>query len=139
MKAQVQLSTLILLVSFACLVAAGEREKSKKAPVGKRSSSAPPEVMIRAAAKDFAAAFNRGSAKDVAAHWTSDGEYINETGQRFAGRESIQAEYEAFFKQFPGITMRITVDSVRLDRSRYRDRRRSGRAWLTSGRSARDQ
>jgi uncharacterized protein (TIGR02246 family) len=77
------------------------------------SPAAAVEAEIRSAAADFAAAFARADAAGLARHWTADGDYIDEFGQRYVGRAAIQAEYELFFQQNPGITMQITVDSVR--------------------------
>jgi len=72
------------------------------------------EKEIRAAAMKFAEQFNRGAASEVASHWTVDGDYVDEYGQRYVGREAIEKEYENFFRQYPHATMAITVDSVRL-------------------------
>jgi uncharacterized protein (TIGR02246 family) len=73
-----------------------------------------PEATIRKAAVEYVTAFNKANAKDIATLWTRDGDYVNEAGTRFVGREAIQAEYETFFQQRPGATIQVTVDSVRL-------------------------
>jgi uncharacterized protein (TIGR02246 family) len=72
------------------------------------------ETEIRAAAKRFVEQFNRGAAAEVASHWTVDGDYLDEYGQRYVGREAIEKEYENFFQQYPNASMALTVDSVRL-------------------------
>jgi uncharacterized protein (TIGR02246 family) len=69
---------------------------------------------IQQAAADFATAFNRGDAKAVAAHWTADGDYVNENGQKYQGRDAIEEEYKKFFTAYPGVKMRLEVESVRL-------------------------
>lgn len=69
---------------------------------------------IRQAAADFAEAFNRHDAQAVASHWAANGEYVNEDGQRFQGREAIQTEYETLFGQHPDVKIRVASDSVRL-------------------------
>jgi uncharacterized protein (TIGR02246 family) len=71
------------------------------------------EVAIRQAAKTFTEDFNRGDAQAVAAHWTSDGDYINEVGQQFHGRDAIQQEYETFFANNPGVKINLVIDSIR--------------------------
>src|SRR5262245_59077238 len=48
---------------------------------------------IRQAAAEFVAAFDRGDAAAVAAHWLEDGEYVDESGRVFSGRAAIEAEY----------------------------------------------
>jgi uncharacterized protein (TIGR02246 family) len=50
----------------------------------------------------------------VAAHWTAEGDYVNEDGQRFQGRPAIEREYAAFFVANPGVRIQLSVDSVRL-------------------------
>ncbi|RLT05127.1 MAG: SgcJ/EcaC family oxidoreductase [Planctomycetota bacterium] len=69
---------------------------------------------IRQAAGEFAAAFNKGDAAAVAAHWTADGEYISETGSVFSGRTAIENEYTTFFAANPGHQIGIVIDSLRL-------------------------
>ena len=69
---------------------------------------------IRAESKAFVAAFNKGDAKAIAALWTEDGEYIDDVGRRFIGRDEIQKGYASFFDDNPKATLRIMIDSVRL-------------------------
>ena len=73
------------------------------------------EKTIRAGADAFVAAFAKRDAEAIAAAWTPDGVYIDEDGQKFAGRKSIQSEYETLFKDCPDdLAVRIEIDSVRL-------------------------
>ena len=69
---------------------------------------------IRAGAQAFVAAFNRRDAKAVAALWTKNGEYIDESGRRFLGREAIEQSYSEFFANSPKVTLRVMIDSLRL-------------------------
>lgn len=69
---------------------------------------------IRQSAQAFADSFNRGDAKGVAALWTKDGEYIDEAGNRSAGRDAIEKEYAKFFAKNPRAKMTVVVDSLRL-------------------------
>src|SRR5262245_56205745 len=69
---------------------------------------------LRQSAQVCREAFNRGDAKAVAALWTKDGEYIDESGQRFPGRDAIQKEYAQFFAAHPGEKMNVMIDSLRL-------------------------
>jgi uncharacterized protein (TIGR02246 family) len=68
---------------------------------------------VRQTADAFVETFNRGDAAAVAALWTPDGEYIDEAGRVFTGRDAIQAEYAAFFSEHPGTTMKIAIRSLR--------------------------
>ena len=65
-------------------------------------------------AAPFCAAFNRGDAKALADLWTPTGEYVDEAGERFVGRDAIAAEYAKLFAAQPGIQIRIHIDSLRL-------------------------
>jgi uncharacterized protein (TIGR02246 family) len=72
------------------------------------------DMAIRTALKNFVEAFNNGDAKAVAAHWTEDGDYIDDAGQVFRGREAIENEYGRFFAEHKGVHMRIVIDSLKL-------------------------
>ena len=69
---------------------------------------------IRAESEAFVAAFNKRDAKAVAALWTEDGEYIDDTGRRFIGRDAIEEGYSEFFSNSPRVTLRVLIDSLRL-------------------------
>jgi uncharacterized protein (TIGR02246 family) len=68
---------------------------------------------IREASRAFVAAFDKGDAKSVAALWTEDGDYTDESGQVFTGRAAIEKEYAAFFATNPGVKLTLTVDSIK--------------------------
>jgi len=50
----------------------------------------------------------------VAAHWTADGDYTDESGTKFSGREAIEREYGQFFTAHPGHKIRLAIDSLKL-------------------------
>ena len=56
---------------------------------------------IRAGSEAFVAAFNKHDAKGVAALWTKDGEYIDDSGRAITGRDAIEQDYAAFFTENP--------------------------------------
>ena len=102
-----------ILVCIAC--ADDEPSKTAQAPIDRQVKQQDPAVeAIRQAAADFAAALDRGDAKALAAHWTPDGIYIDEDGQRFVGRKAIQAEYELLFENTDELKLRLEIDSIRL-------------------------
>ena len=70
--------------------------------------------LIRAGSEVFVAAFNKHDAKAVAALWTEDGEYIDDTGHTIAGREAIEKDYAEFFAANPNIEIQIVIDSLRV-------------------------
>lgn len=71
------------------------------------------EQAIRQSAEMFAMAYNAGNAKTIASQFVADGEYIDEFKNIFKGREAIEKEMAAYFKQSPGNKIAIQVDSVR--------------------------
>jgi uncharacterized protein (TIGR02246 family) len=79
----------------------------------KPAATSPDLDAIRAASQAFIDAFNKGDAKAVAAHWTEKGEYIDEAGRTFTGREAIAAEYAAFFKAQPKSKIHLAIDSLK--------------------------
>ena len=109
-----------LFPSAICLVLAVSvagvgplRAQQPATPSSTNSSAA--ETAIRAAADSFVESFRKRDAAAIAAQWTPDGVYVNEDGQRFAGREAIQAEYEALFENSPDeLDMKLEIDSIRM-------------------------
>lgn len=71
------------------------------------------DAAVKANAQAFAEAFNGHDAKGVAALWTEDGEYVDENGQKYAGRAEIEQQYAAFFAAYPNTKLTVVVDSVR--------------------------
>ncbi|MHB1036665.1 MAG: YybH family protein [Pirellulales bacterium] len=69
---------------------------------------------IRAALGSYVAAYNRGDAKAVAAHWSESGEWRSPTGQRFEGRKAIEKELEGIFAENKGVRIECGNPTVRL-------------------------
>lgn len=69
---------------------------------------------IRDSSKSFVTAFGAGDAKAIAGLWTEDAEYIDDAGQRFVGRDAIEACYAELFKEHPGTSIRVAIDSLRV-------------------------
>ena len=112
-------TTLFVLVLWSCGHCLGQAQETgsprpdAKSPAEPQDSS--PEVAaIRAGSEAFVAAFNKQDAKAIAALWTEDGEYIEESGRRFAGREAIEKGYAELFVGNPAAQMKIAIDSLRL-------------------------
>ncbi len=91
---------------------AAENKSPSNQPAKPAGNSAELDA-IRAASQSFTAAFNKGDAKGVAAHWTENGEYIDEAGRTFTGREAIATEYAAFFKAQPKTKIHLAIDSLK--------------------------
>jgi uncharacterized protein (TIGR02246 family) len=76
-------------------------------------NGSPDEAALKKRAAAFVEAFHNGDAKALAAFWTADGDYIDQTGRRLKGREAIQKAFETFFEENKGLKLRINVASIR--------------------------
>jgi uncharacterized protein (TIGR02246 family) len=91
-----------------------EEPSANDRPAPAASAEAAELAAIRAASEAFVAAFNAGDAQTVAAHWTPQGELVDEAGRKFTGREAIAKEYAALFESQPKSKMRIVIDALKL-------------------------
>ena len=73
----------------------------------------PDEDAIRLVDDSFVKAYEAGDAKAVAEHFTTDAEYVDETGNVFEGREAIEASLKDFFAESPVCRLQINADSIR--------------------------
>ncbi|HEV3261256.1 MAG TPA: SgcJ/EcaC family oxidoreductase [Gemmataceae bacterium] len=61
----------------------------------------------------FVKAFHSGDAEALAALWTPDGDYMDESGRDLKGRAAIEKAFTAFFAENKGLKLRIDIGSVR--------------------------
>lgn len=66
------------------------------------------------ASETLMAAFNRGSASDVAALFLPNAELTDDAGNVYKGRKEIETILTAFFEKFPGAQLRQKITSSRL-------------------------
>jgi uncharacterized protein (TIGR02246 family) len=71
------------------------------------------EAALSKRAEAFVEAFHKGDAKAVAAFWTTDGDYVTESGQQLKGREAIEKAFKELFTQHKGLKVRIDSLSLR--------------------------
>src|SRR5262249_23528752 len=64
-------------------------------------------------AEAFVEAFHKGDAKALAAFWTADGDYVDQTGHSLKGREAIEKAFKEFFAENKGLKVRIESHSLR--------------------------
>jgi uncharacterized protein (TIGR02246 family) len=64
-------------------------------------------------AEAFIAAFHKGDATALAAFWTPEGEYTDQTGRLLKGREAIEEAFKGFFAENKDLKLRIDSDSLR--------------------------
>ena len=96
---------IVMSASLVFAVAAQAAEKK----VEKTSD----ESAIRAAVESYTAAYNRGDAKAVAAHWSESGEWTSPSGQRFQGKQAIEKELKAMFAANKGVRIEVLAPSIR--------------------------
>jgi uncharacterized protein (TIGR02246 family) len=68
---------------------------------------------IRLADESFAKAYSSGDAAAVAAHFTTDAEYVDEVGTLFHGRQAIEQTLTEFFAAHPRCTLEMNIDTIR--------------------------
>ncbi|HMK36750.1 MAG TPA: SgcJ/EcaC family oxidoreductase [Desulfomonilaceae bacterium] len=106
---------MVMMTAVSGLAAAGNQIAGREAPAAtadKREGAE--EQAIRSTAEAFAAAFNKSDAKAIAALWTNDCEYVDETGRVIQGREAIEKDYGSFFAANPGMKLDLIISSVKI-------------------------
>ncbi len=71
------------------------------------------EKAILSVGEAFRRAYNAGDAAAVASLYTDDAELIEENGDRFHGRKTIQDLYSMLFQERKGYSIEIAVDAIR--------------------------
>lgn len=103
------IAIIIACIGVSCQAAAADKSSAaaiEKQQVGEKKA-------IRVSAEEFVAAFNKGDSKAIGNLWTADGEYVDENGRIFRGRESIEKEYASFFAQHPNLKLEAAVSSIK--------------------------
>jgi uncharacterized protein (TIGR02246 family) len=73
---------------------------------------------FEALAEGFQKLFNEQNATGLAAQFLPDGELIDDEGNLYRGRDELQDLFQRFFATFPGATLELEVDSLRVIGSR---------------------
>ncbi len=73
----------------------------------------PQEAAIHKTAEAFVEAFHKGDAKAVAAFWTQDGDYVDDTGRVLKGRKAIEDSFTELFAGSKGLKLRIDVANLK--------------------------
>lgn len=90
-------------VALSCQLAAAQRGDDRAAD----------EAAIRKAVRSYVDAFQRGDARAVARHWSSQGVYVCPSGERFQGPAAIEKEYAAYFAGSSGRKIELGTPSIR--------------------------
>jgi uncharacterized protein (TIGR02246 family) len=88
-------------------------EKVGVAPRPAPAAQAEEEKALRLAAEAFRKAFNAGDVQAIMARWAPDGEYVDEHGEEFRGRDAIAKMYASLFAHHQGLKIELTIDSIR--------------------------
>lgn len=64
-------------------------------------------------AQAFIEAFDKGEAKTCASFWTEAGDYVDQTGRQYKGRDAIEKLYKKVFSENKGAKLTITVSALR--------------------------
>jgi uncharacterized protein (TIGR02246 family) len=94
------------MVAMASLLPGAVTGQETKAP-------ASDEAAIRQRGKDYVAEVRRGDADAIAAFWTADGDYVDETGRSVKGRVLARAA-KAPREEGEARRLTVTVESIRL-------------------------
>lgn len=70
-------------------------------------------VALKAANQAFVKAFNHRDASAIAEMWDEDGDYIDETGTHYVGRDAIHDEFENYFHSSYGRKIKVHANSIR--------------------------
>src|SRR5436190_7601227 len=71
------------------------------------------EAALEKNAEAFVEAFHKGDATALAAFWTADGDYTDQTGRRMVGRDAIEKAFKEFFAEHKDMKLRINIGAVR--------------------------
>lgn len=80
-------------------------------PVSVKSS--PDEAALRLTGASFVKAYDAGDVKAIAAHFTTDAEYIDEQGNVYQGRAAIEEAMTACFAEHPGCQIEFDIETIR--------------------------
>jgi uncharacterized protein (TIGR02246 family) len=87
------------------LVAAGQAMSQERNPQE--------EAALIKKAEAFVDAFHKGDAKGLAALWTPNGDYIDQTGKHLKGRAAIEKAFSNLFADNKGLKLRIDSGALR--------------------------
>lgn len=88
-----------------------DREPAEKLTNSDKLSSE--EEAVRSTGLSFEKAYGAGDAKSIAAHFTTDAEYIDELGNVYQGRSAIEAAMASCFAEHPGCQIEFAIEAIR--------------------------
>src|SRR5208337_4694403 len=88
--------------------------KAAEPPQAAGEVRADDEQALRALVAEFTRAFNAGDVKAVAALFSGDARMVTLTGRVINGRAAIEQLFASSFKEYPGQTIEVKTESLRL-------------------------
>jgi uncharacterized protein (TIGR02246 family) len=93
---------------------------------------------VQAASEAFVKAFNDGKPESIVALFVADGELVDENGNLYKGKDELQRLFADYFGRFPGATLSVEVESIRVigsdlaveDGTRHLSTKDSGKAQV---------
>jgi uncharacterized protein (TIGR02246 family) len=95
------------------VAAYGATDTVRAASTGQAEGDPKDKAAIQRNGEGFVEAFHKGDARALAAFWTPDGGYTDETGRHLKGREAIEKAFEQYFAENKGLKLRIDSQSLR--------------------------
>ncbi len=86
------------------------------AGAGDDPPNSPEEQALAARTKALIAAFNRGDASAIGQFWAENGDYMDETGRRYQGRQAITEYFRKLLAQAKGAELRVHRSNLRFVR-----------------------
>jgi uncharacterized protein (TIGR02246 family) len=73
----------------------------------------PDQAAIQQLVQSYVESFNKGDAVTLASLWSADAEYVSASGDRFKGRQKIEAFFKKFFAENKGLELQASLSSLR--------------------------
>jgi uncharacterized protein (TIGR02246 family) len=83
-------------------------------PAQQSKADATDKDALAKAAEAFVEAFHKGDAKAVAAFWTVDGDYTDQSGKHLKGREAIEKAFAVMFTENKDAKLRIDSEALEM-------------------------
>jgi uncharacterized protein (TIGR02246 family) len=108
-----KMKLVFVLLWFIATASISDAQQTSTTQPSDNSAVASKELdAVRAQSQAFVEAFNKADAKAIAQLWTVDGEYVDDAGTRFVGREAIEKAYGEFFTSNPGTKITVNIDGL---------------------------
>jgi uncharacterized protein (TIGR02246 family) len=95
------------------IAAYGPTDNVQQVSAREAEGDAKDKAAIQRNGEAFVEAFHKGDARALAAFWTPNGDYTDETGRHLKGSAAIEKAFEKYFAENKGLKLRIESESLR--------------------------